>query len=88
MYKLAPGFLSPRSIDTLKSTLVNNKTVAQQKTFEQFSLKMSRKHKVVAYLDDSSLCGEIFVVLSWVSDTGEKWKFQNVFVRLINSQLF
>ena len=69
MYKLAPGFLSPRSIDTLKSTLVNNKTVAQQETFEQFSLKMSRKHKVAAYLVDSSLRGDNFVVLSWVSDT-------------------
>ena len=30
-------------------------TLAQQETFEQLSLKMSRKHKVTAYLDDSSL---------------------------------
>ena len=30
-------------------------TLAQQETFEQLSLKMSRKHKVAAYLDDSSL---------------------------------
>ena len=28
---------------------------AQQETFEQLSLKMSRKHNVAAYLDDNSL---------------------------------
>ena len=32
-----------------------NKTLAKQETFEQLSLVMSRKHKVAAYLDDSSL---------------------------------
>ena len=37
------------------STRVNNKTLARQETFEQLSRKMSRKHKVAAYLDDSSL---------------------------------
>ena len=42
-----------RQIDL--STHVNNKTLAQQETFEQLSMKMSHKHKVAAYLDDSSL---------------------------------
>ena len=37
------------------STRVNNKTLARQETFEQLSLKMSRKHKLAAYLDHSSL---------------------------------
>ena len=43
------------------STRVNNKTLAQQETFEQLSLKMSRKHKVAAYLDDSSLRRDFFL---------------------------
>ena len=52
--KLVPGFLLPQSINTLKiykiylSTRINNKTLAQQETFEQLSLKMSYKHKVAA----------------------------------------
>ena len=32
-------------------------------------------------------CGEIFFVLAWVTDTGEKWKFQNVIVE-VNKQPF
>ena len=47
------------------STRVNNKTLARQETFEQLSLKMSRKHKVAAYLDHSSLQWNVFwLVLS------------------------
>ena len=60
IYKLAPGLLSPQLHQHSQnrqnlSTRVNNKTLAQQETFEQLSLEMSRKHKVAPYLDDSSL---------------------------------
>ena len=80
IYVLAPGFLSPQSINTLK-TLKQQNTAAQQQTFEQLSLKMIKSMIVP--------CGEIFFALSWVRNTGEKLKlFHNRFIRLINSQPF
>ena len=32
-------------------------------------------------------CSETFFVLSWIKDTGEKWKFENMFVK-VNKQPF